>query len=248
MSTSLLSSPFVDEVPQPRGKARQPKRGQDVSVSLGSIGVLVAWSLCAAVSLCALVPAHRRVMASTPTKAAVKPVTLEVKLTDRAFAQDPQQSSAPPPPSAEALPSPDVPPMVAVAEPSPAIAFAVPVEGPVRVVPLAQAAHVSASDRNATNASGATSAKPQTLVFGQGEGVQPAPAYPPRAAKLFQEGTVLVRLTVDENGNVVSAAAEQPCVWPLLNEAAVRTVEQKWHFRPGALRVFDVSIHFRLKK
>lgn len=243
MSTSIASSTYID-LNVPRKKALQPKRAKDVPVSLHAIGLLVAWVMCAAVSLLALVPAHHRVMASASAPVAIKPVTLEVKLTDRSVNDSIQPSTPPPPASAD--PMPDVPLAPAVAEPSSAIAFAVPVEGPVRVVALANAGHSASPNRGTV--SGVRGPQPQTLVFGQGEGVQPAPAYPPRAAKLFQEGVVVVRMTVDANGQVISAAAEQPCAWPLLNEAAVRTVEQKWRFSPGTVRVFDVSIHFRLKK
>ena len=129
------------------------------------------------------------------------------------------------------------PPAIPVAEPSPAIAFAVPVEGATRVVPFDQAAY-------------ARPAKPssvvQQLTFGVGEGEQASPEYPRQALEQHQEGTVVVRLVVGVSGQVSSAEAFQPCPWPLLNEAAVRTVRQQWRFAPGGVRTYDVAIRFQI--
>jgi len=130
------------------------------------------------------------------------------------------------------------PPPIAVAEPSAAIAFAVPVEGPTRVVPFDQATYARPS----------SAAKPavQRLTFGQGEGRQPTPEYPVQAIQQHQEGTVVVRLVVGESGQVSSAEATQPCPWPMLNEAALRAVRQQWRFPPGSPRVYEVAIHFQI--
>jgi hypothetical protein len=34
----------------------------------------------------------------------------------------------------------------------------------------------------------------------------------------------------------------------LLNRAALRVVRERWRFSPGAIRVYEVSIRFELKK
>ena len=88
----------------------------------------------------------------------------------------------------------------------------------------------------------------QLLIYGQGEGKQPAPEYPLRAIREGQEGTVVVRLAVTESGSVTSAEAFTPSPWPLLNEAAVRVVRDRWHFRSGPPRLYDVAIRFQLSK
>jgi protein TonB len=134
--------------------------------------------------------------------------------------------------------------LLAVAEPSPAIAFALPVEGPVRVVEPAQAAFV----RPATPVTPASAPAAQPLTYGQGEGRQPAPSYPLAARRQGQEGTVLVRFTVGENGRVLAAEAAQPSPWPLLNDSALEAVRERWRFRPGPVRIYEVSIQFVLKK
>ena len=89
----------------------------------------------------------------------------------------------------------------------------------------------------------------QHLTYGHGEGRQPAPIDPYEAALAHQQGTVVVRFTVDANGNVTGADAVSPSPWPLLNQAAVRAVRDTWHFSAaGAPRAYEVSIQFKLKE
>jgi protein TonB len=86
------------------------------------------------------------------------------------------------------------------------------------------------------------------LTFGEGEGKQPAPDYPRQAMRLGQEGTVLVRLAVDAGGRVVDAQTAIPSPWPLLNQAALRAVRERWRFREGPKRSYEVVIRFELAK
>ncbi len=122
-----------------------------------------------------------------------------------------------------------------------------PVDGPTIKVAANQAAHARPAIANNT-AVAAGSPSPQTLVFGQGEGRQPAPEYPARCVKLGQEGVVDIRLTVDHNGEVTDTSVARPCAWPLLNDAAERTVRHRWRFARGSTRVYDVAIRFALAK
>jgi len=115
----------------------------------------------------------------------------------------------------------------------------VPVEGATRVVPPDQAAHVPPDQPVRSSAV-------QQLTFGQGEGRQPSPDYPTQAIQQHQEGTVVVRLIVADNGQVSSAEVTQRCPWPLLNESALRTVRQQWQFPAGRLRVYEVAIRFQI--
>lgn len=94
----------------------------------------------------------------------------------------------------------------------------------------------------------AAPAPAQTLTYGQGEGRQPAPEYPRQAVREGQEGTVRVRFTVGESGRVLAAEAIDPCPWPLLNEAALRAIRERWRFRSGAPRAYEVSIRFALAR
>jgi protein TonB len=158
----------------------------------------------------------------------------------------PPDPLAPPPPP-DALVPPAVAQPIAVAPLSPAIAFPIPVEGPARVVDFNRAEYTPRPTAT-TNASPSMPRPVQALTLGEGEGKQPAPEYPRAAMRLGQEGTVVVRLTVDESGRVTAAEAVSPSPWPVLNEAALRTVRERWRFRSGPVRVYEAPIRFELTK
>jgi len=161
------------------------------------------------------------------------------------------------------------PPLTAVAAPSAALAFALPVEGLTRVVDIGHASFVRPARLVTTvptgagpgapgNGAGRTGGAPLPaisappvvahLTLGQGEGRQPIPDYPHDAVTQRQEGTVGVRFNVDENGRVSGIQAVRPCRWPLLNQAALRAVRERWRFNPGPPRVYDVAIVFQLEQ
>ncbi len=215
---------------------------------LVSIVTLVLWTGCLAVGVLGFVLPYARPHPPVPHPAPVIAEKINVELTTDPVPPpepEPQTNPQTPPPLLDPLTAPKAPPRVAVAEPSPAIAFALPVEGPVRVVPAAQASHAQVT-APAVTAPGPVA--PQTLVFGQGDGKQPAPEYPRQARREGQEGTVGIRFSLDETGRVLAAEVATASPWPLLNEAAVRTVRDRWHFRSGARRVFEVAIRFELSK
>ena len=206
---------------------------------LAPVLTFVVWVVCLAIGLLGFLLPYSRLHQSTKAPKPVNVEKLVVELSKEPEA--PLENERPPgsPSSTVPLPADDMaPPPIAVAQPSATIAFAVPVEGPTRVVPFDQATYARPS----------STAKPavQRLTFGQGEGRQPSPEYPAQAIQQHQEGTVVVRLVVGESGQVSSAEATQPCLWPLLNEAALRAVRQQWRFPPGDLRAYDVAIHFQI--
>ncbi len=129
-----------------------------------------------------------------------------------------------------------MPSVPTAAPPSPAIAFAVPVAAPTRVGPAAAAVPVA---RPAVPAV-------RDITLGQGEGAQPAPEYPEAARAAGQQGTVVVRLSVDVDGRVTDALPVTPSPFPLLNRAATDAVRDTWRFKPGSARMYDVPITFRL--
>jgi protein TonB len=199
----------------------------------------VVWIVCLAIGLLGFLLPYSRLHRSTKAPKPVNVERLVVELSKEPEA--PPENERPPGSPSSTVPLPAdamAPPPIAVAQPSAAIAFAVPVEGPTRVVPFDQATYARPS----------STAKPavQRLTFGQGEGLQPSPEYPAQAIQQHQEGTVVVHLVVSESGQVSSAEATQPCLWPLLNEAALRAVRQQWRFPPGNLRVYEVAIHFQI--
>lgn len=233
------------------------------------IVTLVLWTGCLAIGVIGALlpyPPERPPRAEPP---AVTATLLEVEFTDAALPSvDSALPSAPEIASPPALPEmsriPPTPALVPVAQPSPTIAFELPVTGPTRVVP-AEAASVSraasatktastetvsgpAAETMTGGAPGGRGVLPTPLTLGQGEGRQPAPEYPRQAARERQEGVVVVQFTVGEDGRVLQAEAATPCRWPLLNAAAVRTVRDRWRFRAGPTRFYQVPIRFELTK
>jgi TonB family protein len=209
---------------------------------------LVLWVTCLGTGLLGLAVAYPRpspgTVDSSPMQALQMEATLVMEPDDplepaltSAEPGSPPPLMAPPAPPARVTP-------VDVAEPIEWLAFAVPVEGPVRVVEPAQAkiTPLAAVTADASAAPWAV----QPLILGQGEGDQPRPEYPLRARRERQEGRVDVRLRVDPRGRVVQAELSSASPWPLLNEAALRTISHRWRFPQGSLRDYEVAIIFQL--
>jgi TonB family protein len=193
-----------------------------------AVSTLVLWLMCATVGLIGLFwPRDQPALVIEP--APIDAELLLVEATNQRSMAELNPSSAQPAADVSAPPR-----LPAVAAPNPAIAFAEPMSAPVRVM----------------NAPRIATTRPAViqLTFGEGEGQQPAPEYPPESVIAGQEGTVLVRLTVGENGRVTDAIASGPCNWPLLNNAAVRAVRTTWHFSRGPVRSYGVSIQFHLNR
>ena len=209
---------------------------------------LVLWTGCAAVGGLGVVLHYQRPKPPIVEAPALVAEVLQVQLDNSPVPQiertTPENLMEPAPLFAPA-PPPNAPPLLAVADPA-AVAFAMPVDGPVQVVDAKYAAH---SRREETAVPASPVAPPvQSIVYGQGEGRQPAPEYPWQAKREGQEGTVVVQMLVDEAGRVLQAQAVKPSPWPLLNDAALRAVRKGWKFRRGEQRLYEVAIRFELKK
>jgi protein TonB len=212
---------------------------------------LVLWVGCLAVGVLGLVlpyPQLRR----TPSSPAAPPtqlVEVEVKVAPapRRIAEVKALSalSLAPAPVAAQLAIPAATPLKLVAEPVPPIAFPLPVDSRQQTVDVEATAPAHSPG---PGSSAPTIPQVRSLVLGQGEGNQPRPEYPPTAIRSGQEGTVRIGLSVDRAGRVVSAEVVTPSPWPLLNEAALRTVRRVWRFAPGDLRRYEVSIAFQIAK
>ena len=118
------------------------------------------------------------------------------------------------PPTSERIASVPTPPPEIVPTPEPS---------PVTPPPLPPAAHVDATplaDRN-----------------------QP-PEYPSLARQLGQQGTVRIRVHLDDRGDVLAAEIAEPCAHAELNRTALRAV-RRWKFVPateGGVPCADVII------
>jgi protein TonB len=216
------------------------------NTSMLPVSTLVAWMVCLVVGGLGFALPYTRPLAPKPEPMPTQAELIEVALTSEPL---PPVQTVPAatmiPPALESLAAPaSTPPMMALALPNADVAFALPVEGPAQVVPAAQAAYSrSVAQSNQVSAAPAI----QSLTYGIGEGRQPAPRYPRDALRGGQQGKVAVRFLVAENGHVTTAEAAKPSPWPLLNEEAVRTVRQRWKFRSGPVRLYEVTIRFELQ-
>jgi len=214
-----------------------------------AVFTLVLWSLCALVASLGFWLHYRRPHAPT-REVPILAQQLQVELTPENLlppdlpAPLVEVSSPAPPP--EAFIPPAAPPPLAVAQPTPAIAFPVPVQAPPTVTETKAAGYTPVVTNVPASKFGAPS--PQRLVFGEGEGKQPPPEYPRNALRQGQEGTVLVRIQVAEDGSVRSAEIASASPWPLLNDAALKVVRERWRFRSGRPHIYDVPIRFQLTK
>jgi TonB family protein len=181
-----------------------------------------------------------------PLRAQLIEVAIDTELTQTAVDDSPSASEQQP--AADAPPQPPAPPLPMVAAPGPAIAFEVPVEGPVQIVPVARAPPAPPAAPVVQPMRQRPPVKPavQRLNYGQGEGRQPAPEYPAAAVLERQEGVIGVRFTVGEDGRVLNAEVVTPSRWPLLNQAALLAVRYRWNFHSGSARIYEVSIRFKL--
>lgn len=216
--------------------------------SLVSVSTLVIWVFCLAVGVAGLLVPYGKPQARQPEPPPVVAEVLNVRLTPEPLqppsSRVPASDLSKPPPLQPVVIPLTPPPLAAVAEPSPAVAFALPVGGPTRIVEAAQATPVNREETTAP----VDTPPVQAITYGQGEGRQPAPEYPRRAVREGQEGVVRIRFSVGEDGRVLSAIVGSPSPWPLLNNAALRVVRERWRFREGQPRLYEVAIRFELTK
>ena len=225
-----MNSDTTEDVPIPGARHRHDEAG------LVPAFTLVVWVGCVAIGVTGLLtkPGPTPTPASQPTAQLVS-VMLEAEPTP-----DPPAAKAAKAAPAETVdPGPALPSIPTAALPSPAIAFAVPVAGPARIVPAARAVPVA---RRAGTPVGLVA---RQLVLGRGDGDQPKPDYPAEARHAGQQGVVTVRLSVDADGRVTNAWAVGPSPFPSLNRAAVDAVRDTWHFPAGPPQLYDVQINFQ---
>lgn len=246
-ASPTLNSVDTDVFVSPPAVKRFRVSDEVCNLSFVPLFTLILWLGCLVIGGIGLVLHYRYPQLASPPAPMVAEL-LNVELTQEPLApQQPEPSAAsstPPPLSTPPVIPPQAPPMAAIAEPSPAIAFALPVQAPATVSEVRQATYAVIEPKVLST----TAPQVQTLTHGYGEGKQPAPIYPARALREGQEGTVRVRFNVGENGRVISAEASTPSPWSLLNHEAVRVVRERWRFRAGAARLYEVAIRFELQK
>jgi TonB family protein len=78
-------------------------------------------------------------------------------------------------------------------------------------------------------------------------GDRPQPGYPKMAEELGQQGTVVLLLTADEAGVIISAEVKESSGSSILDHAAADFVRRHWTVAPGAKgRLFQEKIDYKL--
>ena len=180
-----------------------------------------------------------------PTRIVIKPLS-EIVETAPVIFTPPEEQPKPEPEVAKDEPEPQTTPVetpqvvaVVAAVDSPSIAFAVPVQGAVAV----------ASPRYATPPPPINAAPPKPMKFNPdaSTGNFPKPTYPGYAWRNRYQGTVSLELIVDAGGSVVEAKVVKSSGFTILDDAAVKTVKEKWKFPPGSTRDYLWDCIFELK-
>lgn len=79
-------------------------------------------------------------------------------------------------------------------------------------------------------------------------GERPAPDYPPLAQQTGEQGTIVLLLTSDASGHVVSIDVNQSTGFPYLDHYVVAHVKTHWHLPTDAgTRLFQTSFTFKLQ-
>jgi TonB family protein len=133
--------------------------------------------------------------------------------------------------------------VVVVTPEAPSITFAVPTIGnqvvpnaiakapPIAPMKVVTPLHSQATVLNSTGASGE----------------RPQPPYPKIALDLGQQGTVMLRMTVDDSGAIAAIEVEQTSGFPMLDRSALDFVKRHWIVPPGAgTRVYEATINYKL--
>jgi TonB family protein len=238
-------------------------------IGLTPIITLVVWVGC----VVAGVLGTNDPLKKTPAPPAKKPV-VDVQLIDVAISSSPIVRSdktanavgAPDVPAAPQLPAappsvaaPDVPAAPPLSDVSPPPTLVGLLSKPNEFSKASSQPAATATTTTTTTPTTPVSARPdaprtaasgiQHLVYGQGAAVQPAPEYPLECVLAHEEGTVVIQFHIDDLGQIGDVRVTTPSRWPLLNQAAARSVRQTWSFPPGlpgAPGYFDVSIEYKL--
>jgi TonB family protein len=200
-----------------------PTANQDSNLKLAWVN-----SICILFLLIGILGARRGVIAIKP----VPPIRVEVPvvvvptvLPPQAIAQKPEQAEQ------------NNQPRVLVALPdAPDVNFGVPTVGTL-VVPAALASPPQVAPVRIGS------------LFNTGAGGErPEPPYPPIALQTGEQGTVVLLLTGDDAGNIVSVDVKESSGFPVLDHATVDYIKHHWRLPAGTgNRLFETSIIYQLQ-
>jgi TonB family protein len=92
-----------------------------------------------------------------------------------------------------------------------------------------------------------TQARISLLNSTGGGGDRPEPPYPPIAKQTGEQGTVVLLLTGDDAGNIVSVEVKNSSGFPVLDRASSDFIKRHWRLPAGAGKFFQTSITYQLQ-
>jgi protein TonB len=141
----------------------------------------------------------------------------------------------------------DTPQVATVVAANPAaVAFAVPVEGPVVFAPAQFAAPPPAKLPPPPQPTG----PPKTTEFRRTSAdakTKPEPPYPRIALERHQEGRVMIHALIDTNGIPADVTVRDPSGYSILDRHAEQWVKNKWRWEPGEMRSVLIPFEFQIK-
>ena len=154
-------------------------------------------------------------------------------------------ADAAPPEAASQRSSEEGGPVVAVTKDSPSVAFAVPTVGNL-LVPVSMAQAPPAHPMQGAVVTPAAQL-PQITATGVG-GSRPRPTYPHESWLNKEQGTVVLRIEVDESGKVLSVTIKRRSGHARLDNAAAEHVRRYWFFEAAQSKcTYECPIIFKLQ-
>jgi periplasmic protein TonB len=183
-----------------------------------------------------------------PPKIIVKPLSEPVEIVPVVFTPpqeppptQPQPQTDEPPPSFDA---PADAPIVAtvVAADASAVAFAVPVQGPVILAPAQFAAPPP------SKAYEPPKPKPTTFIPSAASGGSyPDPSYPREELLARHQGTVMLNVVVDPDGTPSAVTVKDSSGYPGLDRYATQWIKSRWRWPAGETRYYYVPIVYQIR-
>jgi protein TonB len=89
---------------------------------------------------------------------------------------------------------------------------------------------------------------PATLNATGSAGERPQPPYPKIALDQGQQGSVLLRMSVDDAGLITTIEVAQSSGFPVLDHSALEFVKRHWTVPTGkASRIYEATINYKLQ-
>ena len=140
---------------------------------------------------------------------------------------------------------PDTPQVVVVTLNAPSIDFSVPTIGNL-LVPNAIAKAPPAASLQQPVAP--LHNLPTVLNTTGNAGARPQPPYPKIALEQAQQGSVMLRMTVDDAGLIKTIEVAQSSGFPVLDHSALEFVKRHWSVPPDkGARIYEATIHYKLQ-